>query len=158
MNEEPEYSVLNPHFEADIRERLRRQFFMKLIGFDLTDIQPGLVRGELEVGEKHMQQNYFVHGGVMATCADIVMGFAAYSLLPPGFGVVTVDLQVSYLHPGIGERLRAEGKVTKAGRNVSFCEGSIFMLNKGNWVRTNRATATMYRVDAHLNLSKDQVQ
>lgn len=158
MNEDPSYHVSNPHFEEDIRERLKRQFFMKLVGFELTEIKPGKVIGELEIEEKHMQQNYFVHGGVMATCADIVMGFAAYSLLPPGFGVVTVDLQVSYLHPGVGTRLKAEGLVTKAGRNVTFCEGSIYMLQKGEWVRTNRTTATMYKVDAHLNLDRADKQ
>ena len=32
------------------------------------------------------------------------LAFAAYSVMPKGEGVVTMDLQVSYMHPGIGDR------------------------------------------------------
>jgi len=149
-----EFECLNPDFESDIRERLKRQFFMKLMAFDLTDIQLGKVTGELVIEEKHMQQNYFVHGGVIATSADIVMGFAAYSLLPKGYGVVTVDLNVQFHHPGIGDRLRAEGYVTKVGNNVTFCEADIFVHKDGHWKQTNKACSTMYKVDAGLNLPK----
>jgi len=150
------FKCLNPEFETDIRERLKRQFFMKLMDFDLTRIELGRVEGELAIEEKHMQQNYFVHGGVIATTSDIVMGFAAYSLLPKGFGVVTVDLNVQFHHPGIGDRLRAEGYVTKVGSNVSFCEAKIFVRNKGAWNQTNRAFATMYKVDGALHASDDR--
>jgi len=153
-NRQPIFKRLNPDFKEDIQERLTRQFFMKLMGFDLTKIELGHVEGELEIEEKHLQQNYFVHGGVMATASDIVMGFAAYSLLPKGFGVVTVDLGVQFLNPGIGDKLKAIGRVVKPGRNITFCEAEIFLHNEGVWTRTNTATSTMYKVDASLGLKK----
>jgi uncharacterized protein (TIGR00369 family) len=143
----------NPNFEADIRERLKRQFFMKLMGFDLSKIELGRVEGRLDLEEKHMQQNYFVHGGVVATAADIVMGFAAYSTLPENHGVVTVDLSVQYLHPGIGDALKAIGKVVKAGNNISFCEAEIWVQDKGAWKLTNTARATMYKVAGNLHVN-----
>lgn len=122
---------------------------MKLMGFELTDIEPGYIRGELVIEEKHMQQNYFLHGGVMATASDIVMGFAAYSLLDKGKGVVTADLNVSYLHPGIGTKLIAEGYVTKAGRSLFFCEADLFVERKDSVIlQTNRAFSTMYVIES----------
>lgn len=142
-----DFPVLNPDFKADIEEKLTRQFFMKLVGFQLDEIEPGYVRGSLTIEEKHKQQNYFVHGGVMATAGDIVMGFAAYSLVPKNFGVVTVDLNMSYMNPGIGDTLIAEGRVTKVGGQLIFCEADIYVVSGEKKVRTNRATSTMFKVD-----------
>ncbi|MBO6518302.1 MAG: PaaI family thioesterase [Bacteroidia bacterium] len=141
------FECLNPDFKEDIEEKLTRQFFMKLMGFKLDEIELGYVRGSLEIEEKHMQQNYFVHGGVMATASDIVMGFAAYSLVPKHFGVVTTDLNMSYLNPGIGDMLIAEGRVTKYGGQLVFCEADVFVEKDGKRTRTNRATSTMFKVD-----------
>jgi len=144
MNET--FAILNPDYVTDIEEKLQRQFFMHLMGFTLTEISPGKVCGELLLEEKHFQQNYFVHGGVMATASDVVMGFAAYTLLPKGHGVVTVDLNISFLNPGIGSVLYAEGWVVKPGRSIFFCEANVWVENEGKKVQTNRAISTMHRI------------
>ncbi|MFT4522952.1 MAG: hypothetical protein ACI8ZN_001904 [Bacteroidia bacterium] len=140
------FKCLNPDFKSDIEEKLTRQFFMKLVGFRLTKIELGVVEGALVLEEKHLQQNYFVHGGVMATAADIVMGFAAYTVVPKNFGVVTVDLNVSFLNPGIGDELIAKGRVVKAGKSIVFCEAELFVRSLGSEVKTNRATSTMHQI------------
>lgn len=141
------FKCLNPDYKSDIEEKLQRQFFMKLMGFKLDQIELGTVVGSLQIEEKHLQQNYFVHGGVMATASDIVMGFAAYSLVPKHFGVVTTDLNVSFLNPGIGDKLIAEGTVTKIGGQLVFCEANIYVEKDGVRTHTNRSTSTMFKVD-----------
>ncbi len=99
---------------------------MHLVGADLTRIEPGRVEAELTLGQQHQQQRGFAHGGLIATLADLVAGFAAVTLVSDGVGVVTSDLRVSYLHPGVGERLRAVGWVLKAGRRLHFCEAEVW--------------------------------
>ena len=141
-----EFEISNPEYAADIEEKVSRQFFMHLMGFNLTQIEPGRVSGELNLEQKHLQQNYFVHGGVMATACDVVMGFAAYTLVPKGFGVVTVDLNISYLNPGIGQKLFAEGRVVKPGNSIFFCEADIWVENEGKRIHTNRCISTMHRI------------
>jgi uncharacterized protein (TIGR00369 family) len=141
------FECLNPDFREDIKEKLQRQFFMKLMGFQLDSIELGEVKGSLKIEEKHLQQNYFVHGGVMATASDIVMGFAAYSVVPKNFGVVTTDLSMSYMNPGIGDTLVAEGRVVKTGGQLVFCEADVYVLKDGVKTHTNRATSTMFKVD-----------
>lgn len=115
-----------PDLEARIRRKLARQHFMRLIGADLTAIAPGRVEAELVLGQQHQQQRGFAHGGLVATLADLVAGFAAVTLVPDDFGLVTADLRVSYLHPGVGQRLRAVGWVLKAGRRLHFCEAEVW--------------------------------
>jgi uncharacterized protein (TIGR00369 family) len=115
-----------PELEARIRAKLVGQRFMHLVGADLTVITPGRIEAELVMGEQHQQQRGFAHGGLIATMADLVAGFAAVTLVPDNFGVVTADLRVSYLHPGVGQKLKAIGWVLKAGRRLHFCEAEVW--------------------------------
>ncbi|MCJ8166604.1 PaaI family thioesterase [Pontibacter sp. E15-1] len=124
--------TLNPDFEQDIREKLEHQGFMKLIGFEITKIEVGRIEGELNLGALHLQHKGFTHGGVIATLADIVAGFAAVSLVPKDHHVVTAELKVSYFHPGVGEKLLAKGYVIKPGRKLNFCEAEIYALKGDN--------------------------
>ena len=112
--------------ETRIRRKLERQHFMHLIGADLTVITSGRVEAELALQQQHQQQRGFAHGGLVATLADLVAGFAAVTLIPDNYGLVTADLRVSYLHPGVGQRLRAIGWVLKAGRRLHFCEAEVW--------------------------------
>ncbi|PSR52906.1 PaaI family thioesterase [Adhaeribacter arboris] len=118
--------TLNPNFQNTINERLRNQNFMALVGFEITKIAEGLVEGELLLTSKHQQHRGFVHGGVTATLADITAGLAAVSLVPADHHVVTADLKISYLNPGVGEKLFARGWVLKQGRKLNFCEAEVF--------------------------------
>ena len=111
---------------ARIRRKLERQHFMHLIGADLTRIESGRIEAELALGQQHQQQRGFAHGGLVATMADLAAGFAAVTLVPDGVGVVTSDLKVSYLNPGVGTRMKAIGWVLKAGRRLLFCEAEVW--------------------------------
>ncbi|MFC5270373.1 PaaI family thioesterase [Adhaeribacter terreus] len=134
----------NPDFKNTINEKLERQFFMQLLGFKVTDISEGKIEGELELKAAHKQHKGFVHGGVIATVADIVAGFAAVSLVPKDHHVVTVELKTSYLNPGLGEKLFARGWVLKQGRKLNFCEAEVYCIS-GNEepVLIAKASATM---------------
>ncbi len=136
--------TFNPDYEQDIREKLERQEFMKLMGFEITKIEVGRIEGELNLAPHHKQHKGFTHGGVIATLADIVAGFAAVSLVPKDHNVVTAELKVSYFHPGVGEKLLAKGYVLKAGRKLNFCEAEVYVV-KGDSppLLIAKATTTM---------------
>jgi uncharacterized protein (TIGR00369 family) len=114
------FQIKNPDFKETIIEKLKGQHFMHLIGFDLTEIRAGRVVGEMALAQKHLQQFGYVHGGVTATLMDITMGFAAYTLMPIGYGVVTANLSIDFLNPGEGDKIKAEGKVEKVGSKYMF--------------------------------------
>ena len=116
---------------------------MHLIGADLTVISPGRVEAELALGEQHLQQRGFAHGGLTATLADLVAGFAAVTLIPDDWGLVTSDLKISYLLPGVGQRMRAVGWVLKPGRRLHFCEAEVWCDD----VLIAKASATMVVIE-----------
>ena len=134
----------NPDFKNTINEKLERQFFMQLLGFKVTKIEEGIIEGEVILQDAHKQHKGFVHGGVIATVADIVAGFAAVSLVPKDHHVVTVELKTSYLNPGLGEKLFAKGWVLKQGRKLNFCEAEVYSISgKNEPVLIAKASATM---------------
>jgi uncharacterized protein (TIGR00369 family) len=120
------FSASATGLEERIRRKLLGQGFMHLVGADLTVITAGRVEAELLLDKQHQQQRGFVHGGLTATMADLVAGFAAVTLVPDDHGVVTADLRISYLHPGVGKKLKAIGWVLKAGRKLHFCEAEVW--------------------------------
>ena len=119
----------NINFKERVERHLAKQNFMHHIEFSLHKIEAGYTEGEMELKPIHFQQDGFAHGGVIASIADIVAGFAAYTLVGTDQHVVTGEIKISYFAKGNGEILRAKGKVIKAGKRVNFCEAEVFSVN-----------------------------
>ncbi len=135
-------------FKQMIKNKMEGNHFMHHVGFQIHTIEPGLIEGDLELKPCHLQQMGFVHGGVTATVADIVAGFAAFTLVKHGQGVVTVDLKVSYLNPGKSDKLFAKGYVIKAGQKLFFCESELWTMNNLEKILIAKSSATMAVVNA----------
>ena len=117
---------------------------MRYLGFEVTLIAEGRLEGELLLGPEHRQHMGFAHGGVIATLTDVVAGLSAVTLVPADHHVVTVELKVSYLNPGVGEKLLAKGWVLKQGSKLNFCEAEVYVVKGENPpLLIAKASATM---------------
>lgn len=105
----------NPDFERLVREGFEEQQVMRTLGARLTRIAPGEVEIELPYREALTQQHGFLHAGVVTAVLDSACGYAAFSLMPPGVGVLSVEFKVNLLAPAKGEELVARGRVLRAG-------------------------------------------
>ncbi len=138
--------ILTPQetdFVQMVRDKIGGNHFTSFIGFNIHTIEAGLIEGSLNLEQHHLQQMEFVHGGVTATVSDIVAGFAAFTLVKKGQGVVTVEMKVSYFNPGKGSKLIAKGQVVKAGSRLHFCESELWVENNGQLTQIAKASATM---------------
>ena len=127
-----------------VQEKIAGNHFTNHVGYQINHIEAGMVMGELDLKPHHLQQMGFVHGGITATFADVVAGFAAFTLVKKGQNVVTADLKVSYLNPGIGTKIFAKGWVIKAGQKLHFCEALIWMENaEGLKIDIAKSSSTM---------------
>lgn len=138
--------VFNSDFKSRVEQFLERQHFMKLVGFDLFVIEAGRTEGWLDLQLVHQQQTGLVHGGVTATLADIVAGFAAYTLVPADQHVVTGEIKISYFAPGKGDRLHAIGTVVKQGKKVNFCEAEVWCYQGEQRTLIAKASTTMVTI------------
>jgi uncharacterized protein (TIGR00369 family) len=91
------------------RTLLDAQPFSRLLGTRLTHAAPGEGTLEIPVDERLLQQDGYVHGGVLAYAADNAITFAGGLVLGPR--VLTGGLSIDYLAPARGDLLRARAVV-----------------------------------------------
>jgi uncharacterized protein (TIGR00369 family) len=85
-----------------------------------------------------------LHGGVVSTLIDTAGGLAAWSALPPGETVSTVDLLVDFLEPGsLGPDLRAEAELVRKGNRV--CHVRVAVTQGGVLVAEGRGVYNIHR-------------
>jgi uncharacterized protein (TIGR00369 family) len=141
---------LNPSFAEEIERSFARQPIMNLIGATLSLVEPGVVEITLPYRADLAQQHGYLHAGVVATIADSACGYAAYSFMPAGSEVLSVEFKVNLLRPAQGETLMARAEVIKAGRTLTVVRADVFAIS-GNadreLVATMQATMICLRND-----------
>lgn len=121
----------NPHYARQVEESFYSQAFMHFIGAELVKVSPGFCEIRLPYKKELTQQDGYFHAGVIGTLADNAGGYAAYTLMPAGSRVLTVEYKLNLLSPGRGEELRARSYVIKAGRTLTVCHSEVFAAGNG---------------------------
>jgi uncharacterized protein (TIGR00369 family) len=95
--------------------------FNRLLGIQLESAGDGHAVVLLPVRQDHVgdPRRPALHGGVLSSLIDTAGGAAAWSALPAGESVSTVDLMVDFLEPGrLAGPLRAEAELVRKGNRV----------------------------------------
>ena len=111
---------------------------MRTLGARLSDVRPGSVDIELPWAPTLTQQHGFLHAGMVATALDSACGYAGFTLMAPEAAVLTIEFKINLLAPAKGELFLMEGRVIKAGRTITVCEGRAYAI--GTSKRTLIAT------------------
>jgi uncharacterized protein (TIGR00369 family) len=97
----------------------------RLIGFTLTEVEPGRAVVTFEAGRQHANPMGTVHGGVLCDVADAAMGIAYAASLDEDESFTTLELKINFLKPVGTGPLVATGRVVKGGRSVGLVECDI---------------------------------
>jgi uncharacterized protein (TIGR00369 family) len=108
------------------RKHLKASSAIGLLGFDLETAETGHAVLGLKALPHHKQLNGVVHGGILAALADTAAAIAAYTTVPKGIPLATVELKINYLEAIPGGRIRADARVLRTGRNFVVTECEIF--------------------------------
>lgn len=133
----------NPEYHALVMRKFTNNRFAHFIGFEMDLVEPGRTEGHLVLKAEHQQQAGYAHGGLLLTLCDIVAGFAAFTMVQDDELVVTAEIKVSCLRPGIGDRLIARGMVLKPGRNIHFCESEVWAVQDGKEILVAKSSSSM---------------
>ena len=109
-----------------VRQRMKESPSTELLGFDVESVHEGRAIFRLDVRPNHKQIHGVVHGGILAALADTTAAIAAYTVVPKGTEIATVELSINYLEPVPGGRIKADARVLRAGRNFVVTECEIF--------------------------------
>lgn len=111
---------------ADLKSLRRRSPapFLAHCGIERNPGAGGVAHGHVEIEPHLTNASGAAHGGLLMTLLDTVMAGAARSLVADDNGMMTIDMQVSFLSPGRGQ-LTSEGRVVRGGGTLIFCEGEV---------------------------------
>lgn len=117
--------------------------FVRALGLSLDEAAPGRCESSLTVAPQHLQQDGFLHAGVMATMADHTAGGAGATLVGPGETVLTIEFKINLLRPALGDRLRCRASVLRRGRTIIAAESEVFARADGAEKLVAKAMVTL---------------
>ena len=122
--------IRNPRYREAAAALFRGAPFLAELGIELQGVEPGRAEAHLEVKTVHLQQDGFVHAGVLATLADHTAGAAACTLLEADQFPLTTGFEVHFLRTALGNALRCHARVLKAGRSLTLVESEVHCCNE----------------------------
>lgn len=107
------------------RQVLALQPFNGVVGATLEVFEPGMAELALPLAPHLLQQDGFVHGGVLSYLADNALTYAGGSVLGK---VLTSEFKINYLRPARdADRLVAVATVVGSGRTQAVCRCDVFL-------------------------------
>jgi hypothetical protein len=94
------FEASNADFARVVRDSFARQGLMSTLGARIVALEPGLCVIEMDYAPGVSQQNGYFHGGAVGAIADSAAGYAAYSLMPAGSDILTVEYKLKPDPPG----------------------------------------------------------
>lgn len=121
----------NPDFRAVATATFEAQRAMTTLGISIARLEPGEVDLAMAYSSDFTQQNGFVHAGIITAGLDNACGIAAFTLMPEGSDILTVEFKTNLLAPAKGQRFKFRAAVVKPGRTLTVCEGRAYAMADG---------------------------
>jgi len=105
--------------------------FLKLLGMELVDLEPGWSKTQVVFRHDLCQPAGIMHGGVMATLIDtgiahaLVMTDLARDVFGQGGSLVSVDLRIKFFRPVSDGMIVCESKIPRMGRQIIHGESIV---------------------------------
>jgi uncharacterized protein (TIGR00369 family) len=133
----------NPDYRAISIETFEAQRAMKTLGISIARLEPGEVDLAMEYSAEFTQQHGFIHAGVITAGLDNACGIAAFTLMPVGSGILTVEFKTNLLAPARGERSAFSATVVKPGRTLTVCEARAYAVHEGEVILIATMSGTL---------------
>ena len=132
--------------EQQVRESFGRQTFMTHLGAQITRVAKGEVEIAILPRPEFLQQNGYVHAGVVTSILDSACGYAAYTLMED-CDVLSVEFKVNLVAPARGDRIVARAAVKRAGKRLTVCTADAYALSGARETLVACMQATIMRME-----------
>ncbi len=121
--------------------------YAALLGIRVEEIGLGTARATIHLEDRLLNPVGVPHGGVYFSLADTACGSAMAS---HGYYAVTISATYNFMRSAkLGDRLIAEARETKSGRNVSFFDVEV---RDQNGTLLGSGSFSYYRLDKEIAL------
>jgi uncharacterized protein (TIGR00369 family) len=133
----------NPDYRHIATDTFERQCAMRTLGISIARLEPGEVELAMAYSADLTQQNGFVHAGIITSGLDSACGIAAFTLMPAGSDILTVEFKTNLLAPARGQRFAFRATVVNPGRTLTVCEGRAYAEQDGEEILIATMTGTL---------------
>ncbi|MBU2982886.1 PaaI family thioesterase [Lentibacter algarum] len=116
--------------------------WIKALDLRITEINAAGATLEMPITNELTRMGDVLSGQALAALADTSMVFACFGLFDGLTPVATTNLEVQFLRPGLGEKIRCEAHIVKPGKKLIFTRADMIARPSNKLVAT--ATATFY--------------
>jgi uncharacterized protein (TIGR00369 family) len=100
--------------------------FPGLLGIDFQEAGDGFTRARLELHEKHMAPNGYVHAGTIVGFADSACGYGCILNLPDdAIGFTTIELKTNFLRSAQSGTIDCEARLVHGGRTTQIWDATV---------------------------------
>lgn len=97
-----------------------------LLGIEVVDLQPRSCALRLEIAEKHLASNGFLHAATVVALADTAAGYGCVASLPDGAtGFTTVELKSNHTASVTSGGLIARASMEHGGRTIQVWDAIV---------------------------------
>jgi 1,4-dihydroxy-2-naphthoyl-CoA hydrolase len=108
-----------PEFDVASLNALSPGRFPGLIGFEVSEVQRGLVRARLEVHDHLLAPNGYLHAAVVIGLVDTACGYGCRTCLPEdATGFTTIELKTNFVRTLTTGVLVCEARLAHGGRTT----------------------------------------
>jgi uncharacterized protein (TIGR00369 family) len=130
--------------EEILRSVISMQSFTRWTGLELIKAKNGEVETRLKLRKDDMtQHDGFLHGGLVSFLADNASAYAAATIVGD---VVTSQISLNFVAPGIGEAFATHAHVVKAGKRQVSVRADVFAEQESGEKLIAMAQAVILRV------------
>lgn len=119
------FNRMDEQYISTFRNDYESSPFWKLLGIEMDQLNPEYVRIKLSINQSFLNVNGSVHGGIVASMLDSIMGV---TLRHQNYDakVATVSLTTQFIAPVLeGMVVYATAKVVNAGRRIASLEAKL---------------------------------
>ena len=100
--------------------------FPGLLGIEFDEPGDGVMRARLEIEEKHMAPNGYLHAGTVVGFADSACGYGCILNLPGGAtGFKTIELKTNFLSSARDGTIECEARMVHRGRTTQLWDATV---------------------------------
>jgi 1,4-dihydroxy-2-naphthoyl-CoA hydrolase len=111
------------------------------LGIVITHAGDSEMRAELEINEKLLAPNGFLHAGAVVTLADTCAGYGCIMNLPPGAtGFTTIELKSNFLGTALEGTLVGTAKPAHLGKTTQVWDAVVTRKESGKTIALFRCT------------------
>ena len=122
---------INPNHVQRLVQAINSAPYFQLLSMRMREMGLGYSVVEIDISEKHLNPFGGVHGGLFSSIIDSAASWALfYGIEDETAGLTSVNLNLSYLSPGIEGKVIAEGREIRLGRTLGYADCKVTDVNE----------------------------